>query len=339
VGTPSGNKKVAKAASAGGGVSVRRGSQSKSFNATVIGVCVAGIALVVGSIIGRTIAETAPYARSISKKVARAKSAVDKLSDAKTDSERKALAAAQKEYEELVSDSHVHAAYGVFNCDKYLPAFNGQSLPDPLGIHAHEDGLIHIHPFGSKSAGRNARMGKWFESTKMTMTTKKISWIADTLGDKKNTLDVNKDTCGPKKQKAEISMWYWADEKAKPQVITDDFGSVKLTKNAIYAFVFAPKGTKVPIPATAKTIATPSDANTEPELDPTSPNGTTTIPAATATTKAGTATTKAGTATTVKADATATTVKADATATTVKADATATTVKADEAATTTTKAG
>ena len=77
-----------------------------------------------------------------------------------------------------------------------------------------------------------------------------------------NTLDVNKDKCGAKKdKKAVISVFYWKDAKATPIRYTGDFGSLKITKDAAYAFVFAPEGTKVPIPPSEKALAAPSDQN------------------------------------------------------------------------------
>jgi hypothetical protein len=261
VATSSGNKKVAKAASAGGGTARKARSQSASFNASVVGICIAGIALVVGSIIGRNVLETAPYAQSVSKKVKSAQKEFQALARAKKPDAKK-VAAAEKKLNDLISDTHIHAAYGIYRCDTYEAPFNGGSLADPLGIHAHEDGLIHTHPFGRKAAGKNARLSKFFESTKMTMSTKKITWIKDSLGNTSNTLDVNKDKCGPKKdKKAVISVFKWNDAKATPIRYTGDFGSLKITKDAAYAFVFAPEGTKVPIPPSEKALAAPTDQN------------------------------------------------------------------------------
>ena len=54
---------------------------------------------------------------------------------------------------------HWHAAYGVWDCvtESFLTPF--QSEYDPVGIHSHQDGLIHIHPFTSSVTGKEARMG------------------------------------------------------------------------------------------------------------------------------------------------------------------------------------
>jgi hypothetical protein len=306
-------------------VSVRRGSQSKGFNATVVGVCIAGIALVVGSVIGRSLNESAPYSALTSKKVRQATEKLKSLSQQKKPDTKK-IEAAQKELLALQSDTHVHAAYGIFQCDKFIPPFNATALPDPKGIHAHEDGLLHIHPIVQNASGRRARLSLFFDAVRMSMSSSKIKWIKDGNGTTFNTLDVNKDKCGKKKEKAEISVWVWKNkDDKKPTVYTSDFGSLKLKGDAAYAFVFAPKGTKVPIPATINALATPSDVN-----NPATPTPSTVAGAASPTTVAG-----AASPTTVAGAASPTTVAGAATPTTA-AGAAATTVAG---ATVTTTAG
>jgi len=50
----------------------------------------------------------------------------------------------------IANQDHWHAAYGVYICDKFIDSFQHGADPnaaDPLGIHSHGDGVIHIHPF------------------------------------------------------------------------------------------------------------------------------------------------------------------------------------------------
>jgi hypothetical protein len=303
----SSNKKVAKAASAGGSnLSRRARSTSSSFNATIIGVCIAGIALIIGSVIGRTILESPPYAAN-SKKVKSALADLKKIQKASKPDAKK-LEAATKKYNDLQSDTHVHSAYGIWNCDKYISPFDASQLPDTLGIHAHEDGLLHIHPFVSRAAGKKARLKLFFEATHMTMTDKKLSWIADTLGTKLNTLSVDKDKCGGKK--AEIWLLYWENAIGKnvtktPVKYLGDFGNLRLTGDSAYAFVFAPKGTKIPsMPPSVASLPAPADLNAGAAASTATDSTTATTVVSPATTIAGSATTKAGSATTIAGSAT-----------------------------------
>jgi len=53
---------------------------------------------------------------------------------------------------------HWHNAYGIWDCtsESFLADFQSQSDPD--GIHSHQDGLIHIHPFTASVTGKEAKL-------------------------------------------------------------------------------------------------------------------------------------------------------------------------------------
>ena len=74
----------------------------------------------------------------------------------------------------LANKDHWHAAYGIYVCDKFLPPFTNSN--DPKGIHTHAlesgagDGIIHIHPFTSKAAGQNATLRRFAEAVDMEIT-------------------------------------------------------------------------------------------------------------------------------------------------------------------------
>jgi len=57
----------------------------------------------------------------------------------------------------IPASSHWHAAYVVRICDDVLPPFDSDN--DPLGIHSHGDGLMHVHPFFEESGYEQARLG------------------------------------------------------------------------------------------------------------------------------------------------------------------------------------
>lgn len=262
MGKASANKKVARAAKAGGGVSRRSHSTSWSYNGAVAGVVVAGLALVIGSIIGRSSLFAAPFNANSTKYRAKLKAAQNDLQQAATakPANPKAVAAAEKKITDLTGNSHVHAAYGFFKCDAFVPPFDGSSFGDPVGIHSHDDGLIHIHPFVDRVSGRRARLGVWMDSTFVTINKNKIVFPADTAGKKKTTWDVSKDKCGEKKVAAEVSVLVWTSSKdTAPIRYTGDYRQIPLKAGEAYGFIFAPKGTKVPIPASIKTVEAPAD--------------------------------------------------------------------------------
>lgn len=64
--------------------------------------------------------------------------------------------------------SHWHAAYVVRVCDDVLDPFAGEN--DPLGIHSHGDGLIHVHPFVEESGFENATLGLFADAMGFTLS-------------------------------------------------------------------------------------------------------------------------------------------------------------------------
>jgi plastocyanin len=58
-----------------------------------------------------------------------------------------------------ISEHHWHATYQIFICGQRQP-----NAPEwSAGVHTHNDGVIHIHPFLPREEGSGARLVKWFE--------------------------------------------------------------------------------------------------------------------------------------------------------------------------------
>jgi hypothetical protein len=68
----------------------------------------------------------------------------------------------------VASRDHWHSAYGVYLCDGFAPPIQVQE--DPKGIHTHADGIIHVHPFVRSAAGANAVLGEFAAAVDMTLT-------------------------------------------------------------------------------------------------------------------------------------------------------------------------
>ncbi len=308
------NKKVARAAKVGGSPSKRTTALASSFNLSVMAICVVGIALIAGSLIGRSRLESPPYAQTSKKhpdRLEAAQKAVQKI-QAEKKPDAKALKAAQAELQKVVEETHWHSAYGIFNCDKFIPAINANAFKDELGIHAHDDGLIHIHPFYQRAAGKNATIGKFLDSVFLTITKDYIEYPTSADGSVKTKLETKKKCNG---KAAEVYVLRWEDSKdTEPQRYTSDFRNIPLAKGGAFAFVIAAKGTKVPVPASISAVEAPADIEPAPaELE-----GTDFAKARAAAAQAG----QAGTVTTVAPGAAVTTVAPAGTATTVAPSAT-----------------
>lgn len=77
-----------------------------------------------------------------------------------------------------VNEDHWHAGYAVWDCATNR-GFGGfylsfSSTNDPLGIHSHGDGVIHIHPWDESASGENATMSHFFEAVGVQVTPEAI---------------------------------------------------------------------------------------------------------------------------------------------------------------------
>ena len=67
---------------------------------------------------------------------------------------------------------HWHAALGIYICGEFQPDI--QSDNDPRGIHTHGDGLVHIHPFTRATSGRKATFGVYAETVGLKVSDSRV---------------------------------------------------------------------------------------------------------------------------------------------------------------------
>ena len=146
---------------------------------------------------------------------------------------------------------HWHAAYGIFVCDAFLPPLTDVGA-DTTGLHTHDDGVAHIHPFISGSAGRNATMGTFGETVGLTFSGSSFTVNGTTYD---NGFDCNGEP-------AEVSLYAWPadDLSAEPTVITSGFGSYRFDQDRLaVTLAVVPPGTEVPRPESVPELDQLSD--------------------------------------------------------------------------------
>lgn len=135
MGKASSNKKVARAASTGGGRTARNARPWGWYGAMSV-VVLLGSLVIVTSRNDRQAASN----------------------PLKSEKPRPPSLPGQKPF----AGDHWHAALGIYVCGEFLP--DVESDKDPRGIHTHGDGVVHIHPFTKASSGRNATLGVYTET-------------------------------------------------------------------------------------------------------------------------------------------------------------------------------
>ena len=85
------------------------------------------------------------------------------------------------------TNDHWHAAYGFYLCDTWYQLngnleerdSRGQFTNIPFkqsGVHSHEDGVIHWHPYTSRAVGKNATLGVFLDSYEVEVTNDAIKF-------------------------------------------------------------------------------------------------------------------------------------------------------------------
>ena len=145
---------------------------------------------------------------------------------------------------------HWHAALGIYNCDHFEtdPIVRGANWPDASGIHSHDDGIIHIHPFVSSATGSRARLKVFFDTMGLKFSDSSLEL---TNG---NTL-VSGTDCNGKKATLRVARFN-IDTPDKPvEIITKNLPNVRfLADREAFTIALVPDGVDIPIPPTAANL-------------------------------------------------------------------------------------
>lgn len=243
MGKASSNKKVARAAKAGGGRARAAGERNILFPTMLVLVVVLGTLLVV-------------YARD----------------------ERSAEALEAP----LAFEDHWHSAYGIYVCDDFVPELPEFTAPQNGGNHTHGDGLLHIHPFSPARSGENATLANYFaDAGEVLGGGDELS--EDTLAvPGGETYVEGEDSCDGVEGDPIVQIAVWdtafaaAEGEDPDRIVTEDFDSVRFEDDGMaFTVAFAPEGTELPAPPSLQELAgvgsdlgvDPSDIPADAELD------------------------------------------------------------------------
>ena len=134
---------------------------------------------------------------------------------------------------------HWHAAYGIYDCDHFISPLTDVVIPDATGVHTHDDGLMHIHPFGTRYTGKGANLGNWGITTgfEVSDSTVKASGISRENGD----------TCGDKPGTLQLKVWDSISDETG-HLIAKDYADYAPQDLTLWTLAFVPEGTDIPKP-------------------------------------------------------------------------------------------
>jgi hypothetical protein len=180
------------------------------------------------------------------------------------------------------TDAHWHAAFGIFICDTFQPKIIGTKeeqgidssgntvlLNDKfriLGVHSHGDGIIHYHPYSTKSSGNRAKLGVFLDVYDIKLNDTEMVMPADQGGDKWSTKDTK---CDGKDTDLTVRVWPNFSKPTEFHDVVTDFNNIRITNDGmVFVVAFVPKGTPVPQPdwaAQLPTLGATDGGNVAPE--------------------------------------------------------------------------
>ena len=173
------------------------------------------------------------------------------------------------------NEDHWHSPYAVWDC------VNGGTADDPIfepvfdssrdeeGIHSHQDGVIHIHPFFDRTAGRNAQVKAFFREMGAEISEEAIVMpggielgieeertIVDDEGNPILDEDGNVQTeiapveCDGDPVIIQVARWRRSSQLERdPVIYTEDLEDVRfLADQEAFVFARAPEGADIPPP-------------------------------------------------------------------------------------------
>jgi len=167
-------------------------------------------------------------------------------------------------------DAHWHQAFGIYICDTFQPKITGTLeetgvdsqgntvlLNDKfaiLGIHSHNDGIIHYHPASTKSSGNRAKLGVFLDSYNIKLTDTELVMPPEQGGEKWSTDDTK---CDGKDTQLITRVWdHYNDPNTFHDVVTD-MKDIRITNDGmVFTVAFVPKGADIPQPDWAAQLPT-----------------------------------------------------------------------------------
>ncbi len=153
-----------------------------------------------------------------------------------------------------VSKDHWHSAFSVYACGEMLPPTQNPDHGD--GIHAHADGLIHIHPTSTQAAGPNATLGNYLSAVGATLTDDRYE---PGTGEASDVLDVN-EGCGGEPAALQLAVWPKDGFDTDPEIITSNLADYRFEEDGqAITLALAPLGAEIPISPVADNVNNPGD--------------------------------------------------------------------------------
>jgi hypothetical protein len=166
-------------------------------------------------------------------------------------------------------NDHWHAAYGFFLCDTWqkLAGNLEEGNTDAsarfarTGVHSHDDGVIHWHPFTSAAVGKRAKLGLFLDVYGVELTNDTLKFPADQLGGEEYIEGETK--CGTEDAELTVTVWDSYTDTDDGTTYIANFDNIPVSQNGmVFAIAFAPRDTDIQMPPHAADLVALGAADT-----------------------------------------------------------------------------
>jgi hypothetical protein len=165
---------------------------------------------------------------------------------------------------------HWHAAYGFYRCDTWLPkitddkeetviddATGGERLADDeyalSGVHTHGDGVIHYHPFSTRSVGKRAKLGVFLDVYDIELSDTRLAF-PESEGGEVYDLDDGYE-CGGEDTEIKVVAWDSYTDTGEGQTYITDLTGIPIKNDGmVFAIAVVPRGAEVSMPTWAANL-------------------------------------------------------------------------------------
>ncbi len=155
-------------------------------------------------------------------------------------------------------NDHWHAAYGFFLCDTWqqlagnLEETNasGQLINSrfqQVGIHSHDDGVMHWHPSTTKAVGKRAKLGVFLDVYDVELTNDALRFPDNQLGGKDYIEGETK--CGDEDAELQVVVWDSYTDTGDGTTYIANFDNIRIKNNGmVFVIAFVPRDTDIQMP-------------------------------------------------------------------------------------------
>jgi hypothetical protein len=209
-------------------------------------------------------------------------------------------------------NDHWHIAYGFYLCDTWYRLSGNQEEVNAqgqlvnskflqTGVHSHDDGVIHWHPYGARAVGRRADLGVFLDVYDVDVSEDELKFPdgqpvnADTGAVPEQREYVEDETkCGDEDAELQVVTWNNFTDTDDGTTYISNFEDIRVTDDAmVMSIAFVPRDTEITMPpwaAELPALGAVDSGQTAPTTVPEGavPTGSTVAPTGTATTGTGT---------------------------------------------------